>query len=179
MARPAAIFDATNLGSPLLLDKDWRVGLTATPDPASPTFDDSSWSIRDATASFPDVPDEDRPPDTEGPPHRGPDGEPPNFSKGHGRPFAWFRLHIRLAPNHGPVALLIELPVSTATSMYGATGPAAYADVYANGVLIQPQGPHGDNADHFQAISRLYDLKVPPGETNLVLVAKSFYMPLG
>jgi hypothetical protein len=179
MARPVAIFDASNLGSPLLLDKDWRVGLTATPDPVSPTFDDSSWSIRDATASFPDVPDEDRPPDTEGPPHRGPDGEPPNFSKGHGRPFAWFRLHIRLAPNHGPVALLIELPVSTATSMYGATGPAAYADIYANGVLIQPQGPHGDNADHFQAISRLYNLTVPPGETNLVLVAKSFYMPLG
>jgi phosphoserine phosphatase RsbU/P len=177
--RPEVIFDATNLGSPLLLDKSWHVGLTANPDAILPAFDDSSWSIRDARDAFPDVPDEDRPPNSEELPQPGPDGGPPNFPKGHQRPFAWFRLHLRLAPNHGPLALLVELPVSTSTSMYGVSNANSFADIYANGQLIQPQGPHGDNADHYQAISRLYTLNVPPGETQLVLVAKTLYIPIG
>ncbi len=29
--------------------------------------------------------------------------------------YAWFRLHLKLSPNHGPIALLIELPVTQST----------------------------------------------------------------
>ena len=67
---------------------------------------------------------------------------PPRSSQ---RRFAWFRLHIKLAPNHGPVALLVELPVSQTTSLgIGSTGPGV--DIFANGKLIHPEGPHGDAA---------------------------------
>jgi hypothetical protein len=42
------VFDATSLGSPLLLDKGWRVGITSNPKAADPDFDDSTWPVRDA-----------------------------------------------------------------------------------------------------------------------------------
>ena len=58
-------------------------------------------------------------------------GPPP----GHGRPFVWFRIHLKLAPGHGPIALLILLPVSQNTTMsIGAAGPGV--DVFANGKQI-------------------------------------------
>jgi len=44
---PEMLFDATNLGSPLLLEKGWRVGITANPKAADPDFDDSAWAVRD------------------------------------------------------------------------------------------------------------------------------------
>ena len=37
-ALPQAVVDATALGSPLVLDKDWRVGITADPAAATPGF---------------------------------------------------------------------------------------------------------------------------------------------
>ena len=45
-------FDATRLGSPVLLDKGWRVGITANPAAALPDFDDSAWAVRDAEAPW-------------------------------------------------------------------------------------------------------------------------------
>ena len=74
--------------------------------------------------------------------------------------YAWFRLHLKLAPNHGPIALLIELPVtqSTAPNLTN-TGPGA--DVFANGKLILPEGPHPDDTFKYQQISRLYNLNIP------------------
>ena len=56
---PPAIFDATGLGSPLLLDKNWRVGITSDLAASTPAFDDSAWAIRNAQAVINDVPDED------------------------------------------------------------------------------------------------------------------------
>ena len=55
------VVDATNLGSPILLDKNWRVGVTANLDAAKPDFDDSTWSVRNAEEAIADVPDQDHP----------------------------------------------------------------------------------------------------------------------
>ena len=129
-----------------------------------------------AREAIAEVPDEDRPP---GPPS-GPSG-PENLPKrlpGHQRPYAWFRLHVKLAPNHGPIALLLSVPVSQNTSMsLGTQGPGV--DVYANGKEIHPEGPHGDDPQHFQAITRLYRLNIPASETSLVLVMRTIYIPFG
>ena len=45
---PDVVFDATSIGSPLILDKGWRVGITSNPAAAAADFDDSKWAIRDA-----------------------------------------------------------------------------------------------------------------------------------
>jgi Stage II sporulation protein E (SpoIIE) len=184
-ARPAATdaphianvsLDATSLGSPVSLGKNWRVGVTANPDAARPDFDDTTWAVRDANETIADVPDEDHP---SGPPDKNLDLEDgPNHGPGHQRPFAWFRLHLKLASNHGPVALLIELPVTQNTNMtLGASGPGL--DVFANGRLIQPEGPHGDATFKYQEISRLYQLDLPPDVTDLTLAIRTIYIPVG
>ena len=164
--------DATTLGSSLLLDKNWRVGITANPAAASPDFDDSAWALRDAQDSFAEIPDANQP-DSDGPPAskhspaRSPDGQ---------KPFAWFRLHIKLAPHHGPLFLLIELPVATSSS-FGSLG--FESDVFANGQQVFPEGPHSGDPERFKAISRLYGLNVPANETSLVLAIRTLYIPLG
>src|SRR5208282_1568346 len=175
---PQIVFDAGNLGSPLSLDKGWRVGISSNPAIAQPDFDDSTWVIRNATESFADVPDEDHPagaPDGKGKPGSdGQSGPPP----GHQRPFAWFRLHIKLAPNHGPVSLLVELPVTQNMSINVGTQTLG-ADVFANGKQIQPEGPHGSDPERYQQISRIYNLNIPANETSLTLVLRTIYVPFG
>jgi len=154
------------------LDKNWRVGVSGNPAAASPDFDDSSWAVRDAQGTFPDVNDEDRGDGARTPPD---DADPP---KGQQRPFAWFRLHVKLAPNHGPVSMLMLLPVSLNTSM----NPAAQVlsvDVFANGKPIQPQGPNADDPERFQQISRIYNLDIPPSQTSLTLVVRTIFVPFG
>jgi len=160
--------DATNLGSPLLLDKGWRVGITANPKAADSDFDDSAWPIRDAQESFAEVPDQDHP------------AGATNWNssalrpKSHQRPNVWFRQHLRLAPNHGPVFLLIELPPAESNS----SGEGSLSvDLYANGRLIQPEGPHGDAIERYQQISRIYDLQLPASETSLTLAVRSPLFP--
>ncbi len=175
---PQAILDATSLGSPVLLNKSWKVGVTADPSAAAPEFDDSTWVFRDAQDSFPDVPEEEQTPDTPGSPGNPAPGahrEPPKRDQ---HPFAWFRLHVKLPPTHGPVALLIELPVSQSASLaLGSSGPSV--DVFANGKQIIPEGPHGDDTNHYQQISRVYNLKLDPSETSLTLVLRTIYVPAG
>ena len=176
---PEVDFDATGLGSPLLLDRNWRVGVTADSHAAAPDFDDSTWGLREAKPSIADVPDEDRPPAQQAD-GKDPDFKPEQLPHGHQRPFAWFRIHIKLARNHGPVALLVELPVSPNAAMYGGgTNSSSSIEVYANGRHVDPEGPHGDEADHYQAISRVYNLKVPSSETSVVLVVRTLYVPFG
>jgi len=165
-------FDATGLGSPLLLDKNWRVGITANRASASPDFDDSAWALRNAQESFSDVNGEDHS-DSDAPPANKSKSAPPQDRQ---KPFAWFRLHIQLAPNHGPVALLIELPV---TASVGFSSQAIGADVFANGQQILPEGPHADNPGQYQQISRLYNLNISPSQTSLVLAIRTLYIPVG
>jgi HAMP domain-containing protein len=166
----ALIFDATGLGSPLTLDKGWRVGISGNPEVVNPQFDDSTWAVRDAQESFADVPDEDH---TAGASNWDPGSPRP---PGHRRPFAWFRLHVKLAPNHAPVALLIELPPSQNASISSQT---VGVDVFANGQQIRPEGPHGDSPGNYQQISRIYDLRLPANETSLTLVVRTIYVPVG
>jgi phosphoserine phosphatase RsbU/P len=163
-----AVFDATSLGTPVVLNKTWRVGITPDQAAAKPEFDDSSWALREARGSIADVSDDDT--------DEKEDANPP---RGREHAFAWFRLHIKLAQNHGPVALLIELPVSHNTSMYFGTNGTVDVDVFANGRLIQPEGPHGGDSEHYQAISRIYPLNVPPSETSLTLVIRTLHIPFG
>ncbi len=172
-----AIFDATSLGSPLLLDKDWRVGITSDPAAASPAFDDSAWAIRTAQAAMDEVPDEDQPQPASGAkPAAAAPGQP--AQKAPPQRYAWFRIHIKLAPNHGPVALLIELPFSKNTS-FGPDALESTPDVFANGAEIQPQGPHGNAPGDYQPISRIYNLHLEPSETSLTLAVRIIYVPFG
>ena len=169
---PELVLDATRIGSPLTLDKGWRVGISGNPAAAAADFDDSKWAIRDAKDAFAEVLDEDRPAgssESEG--KTGP-------RTGHQRPFAWFRLHIKLAPNHGPISLLIEIPYSQNTSL----DPSAHAlglDLFANGKPIQPEGPNPEAPEKYEQISRIYNLNLAPTETSLTLVVRTTYYPFG
>ncbi|MGA9584811.1 MAG: PP2C family protein-serine/threonine phosphatase [Terracidiphilus sp.] len=165
-AQEPAIVDATHLGAPLVLDKAWRVGITSDPAAASPGFDDSHWAVRDAKGTIADVkePDDDAEHNIDHPEHE---------SK-----FAWFRLHLKLAPDHGPLALLVELPVTQSSPLnISNTGPGT--DVYANGKLVLPDGPHPDDTGNYQQISRLYELNIPSSETSITLAVRTLYIPFG
>lgn len=172
-ATPPVVVDATHIGSPLTLDKGWRVGVTANVTASEKDFDDLKWVVRNAGDSLDDLEDLDRPAD--GPPAPGAaEGPHPR----HGRPFVWFRLHLKLAPNHGPMALLISVPVpQSATMTMESGGPGV--DVFANGKLITPEGPNGESAGRYQEIARIYNLDLPADETNLTLVVRALYIPFG
>ena len=171
------LFDASSLGSPLLLDKNWRVGISADPSVAHRDFDDLAWAVRDAKAYMADVPEEEiiaplptQPSNSISPPLPKPANAPSRY--------VWFRLHINLAPNHGPLALLIELPVSLNASLV-LNSPTVTPDVFVNGNRIQPLGPHASDPQDYQPISRVYLLDVPPSETSLTLVLRTIYIPFG
>jgi len=162
---PVTVFDASTVGSPVLLDKGWRVGVSSDLAAAAPDFDDSKWAVRDAQGPFADLPETDT--RMEGGP--GP---------GHDQRFAWFRLHLKLAPNHGPVSLLIELPYTQNQSM----DPSSHTlgiDAFVNGKQIQPEGPHPTDPERYQQISRIYNLNVPPGQTSLTLAVRTVFVPFG
>jgi hypothetical protein len=175
---PEVVLDASNLGSPMVLEHGWRVGITANAAAIKPDFDDSTWAVREAKDGFADVPDEDHPEDPIDADESPGSKNGPRHPGDHRKPFVWFRLHIRLAPNHGPLAMLLELPVSQSASMFNSSTGLG-ADVFANGREIKPEGPHGDAPQHFQQISRLYNLGVPASETNLILVVRTIYIPFG
>jgi sigma-B regulation protein RsbU (phosphoserine phosphatase) len=172
LSTPTVTFEATHLGSPLTLDKGWRVGVTANPDAANPDFDDSNWIVHNAGESLDGLEDLDHPSEDQ------PAGLGGGPAPGHARPFVWFRLHIKLPPHHGPVALLIELPVSQNPTMsIEASGPGV--DVFANGKDIHPEGPNGSAPGRYQEISRIYDLGLAPTDTNVTLVVRTIYIPFG
>jgi len=160
-----AIVDATTLGTPILLDRNWRVGISSDPAAASPDFDDSTWAIRDAQPVINEVNDQDTPaPEKSGAPSSPHSTRPTRY--------AWFRLHIKLAPDHGPLALFIELPVSSNTSV-SISGSDYAPAIFADGRQILPEGPHGNSPQYYQAISRIYRFDVPPSETSFVLAVRT------
>lgn len=177
--QPDTIFDASGLGSPLLLDKDWRVGISSSPSAAAVSYDDSAWAVHGADATMAEVPDVDPPPGPssgQGQGGGGPGGRPQGGNRQ--QRFAWFRLHVKLAPNHGPVALLIEVPVSQSTAL-GVNSAGPTADVFANGKQIIPEGPNGADERRYQLISRVYNLNLDPAVTDLTLVVRTLDIPFG
>jgi len=171
-----AVYDATQMGSPALLDTNWRVGISANPAASQPGFDDSAWALRNASGSFPDVaePDTDKKKSDR---ERGDESLRRLSGPDSQQLYAWFRLHIQLPSNHAPLALLVELPVSRNTSI--PIGEGLGIDVFANGHLIHPEGAHGADPSHYQPVTRLYRLNVAPSETSLVLVVRTLYIPFG
>jgi len=175
---PPVVLDAGNLGSPIHLLRGWRVGITANPAAANPDFDDSTWALRDAQDAFAEVADEDHPESASNGSAPSGQTEASKRPSGHQRPFVWFRLHLNLAPNHGPLALLVELPPSTnSTVNIGST--EAPVDVFVNGAQIQPEGPNASAPERYQQISRIYNLNVPASETSLTLAIRTMYIPFG
>jgi Stage II sporulation protein E (SpoIIE) len=179
-AKPSAaagpVFDATGLGSPVVLDRGWRVGITSDPAASQPDFDDSGWTVRNATSPTEGIP---MPEEAGASSQRSETGaRPPRRRNGphHQRRYIWFRMHIEVAAQHRPLALLIELPVTQITSITIGS-PGWGVDVFANGQRIEPEGPHADNPQHYQQISRIYNLNLGPGETSLTLVLRTVYEP--
>ena len=164
---PEAIFDASHLGSPLKLDKDWRVGMTANPAASASAFDDSAWPVQDAQGAFAEISDQDY---LAAPPVWNSNIRTPGSSQ---RPFTWYRLHMKLAPSHGPLSLLVELPVARNTTIDIIRLDVSSVEVFANGKLIHPEGVNSGNPEHYQAISRIYNLDIAPSETSLTLAVRS------
>jgi hypothetical protein len=169
---PEVYLDATAIGSPVRLDHDWRVGITDDPAAASPDYDDTTWAVRNATEAFAEVPDQDLPPGA---------GRERDLTdrraRGQQRRWVWYRLHIRLAPKHGPMALLIEMPVSHNANV--SIGEGYTPDVFVDGKLTHPDGPHGDHPERYQTVSRLYRLDVPATQTSVVLAVRTIYVATG
>jgi sigma-B regulation protein RsbU (phosphoserine phosphatase) len=168
-------FDATTLGSPLVLDHDWRLGISPSTDPANPDFDDSKWPIRNAKDALAEVDDSAADQEDKNPPSG--HGDTPGQHPQHGHSFAWFRIHIRLPKQHGPLVVLVRVPVSRNAQMSfnGTVG----MDLFANGKLIVPEGPNGSNPETYQQISRIYPIEIPEGDTALVLAARVPFVPFG
>ena len=79
-----------------------------------------------------------------------------------------------------PVALLIELPVSQDHLPGPRNNGGPGVDIFANGKLISPRARTGMTLQHYQPISRLYELEsVPASETSLTLVIRTPYIPFG
>jgi len=169
------IFDASSAGSPVVLDHNWRLGIAPGTDPAKPDFDDSKWPTRDAKEALAEVKDPDSAADSDkdlpkGPPD--PQHHPP------GRPFAWFRIHVKLPEHHGPLVVLVRLPV-TRTAQFSMGAEAVGMDLFANGKQVIPEGVNGSAPEGFQKISRIYPLSLADDETNLTLAVRIPFVPFG
>jgi phosphoserine phosphatase RsbU/P len=169
-------FDATTLGSPITLDRNWRLGIAPGSDPARPDFDDSSWPTRDAKEALAEVDDSAANQDDNDPGH--PDNGPKNRHHPHGHPFAWFRIHVLLPSHHGPLVLLVRLPV-TRSSQVAIGSQAVGMDLFVNGTLVTPEGPNGSTPESYQQISRIYPLNLPADATSLTLAARIPFVPFG
>ncbi len=160
------------MGSPLVLDHNWRLGIAPGEDPAKPDFDDSTWPTRDAKDALAEVDDSAADDDKDNKPdHPADPNAPHDHSHGpHGRPFAWFRIHIQLPAHHGPLVVLVRVPVSRNSQMSfnGTVG----MDLFVDGKLVLPEGPNATTAESFQQISRIYPINVPESETSTTIAVR-------
>ena len=169
-------FDATALGSPIALDHNWRLGIAPGTDPAKPEFDDSTWPARDAKEALAEVDDsaaqaEDKDPSAS---HRHDESAEHHHPDGH--PFAWFRIHILLPEQHGPLVVLVRVPVSRPQMSFNGT---VGMDLFANGKLIAPEGSNGATPETYQQISRIYPIDIPQDQTSLTLAIRIPFVPFG
>ncbi len=170
----SVVFNAASMGSPTTLDRNWRLGIAPGTEPAKPDFDDSAWPTRDAKEALAEVNEPDSDDDKDKGPPGGHDAPHPH----HGHPFAWFRIHINLPAHHGPLAVLVKLPVSR-TSQISIGTQTVGMDLFANGAQIVPEGPNGAAPEGYQQISRLYPIDIPENETSLTLAVRIPFVPFG
>ena len=199
-------YDATKLGSPLTLDRNWRLGISHDLAPADPAFDDSKWPVRDAKAALAEIDDsaaedEEKPEQPEQPEtgsqtpdkppaqvrplaeprsethHDRPASHQHSHQDGHTPPYAWFRLHIALPAGHPPVVLYVRIPVSRSAQI--SFSDAVGMELFADGKLALPEGLNGPTPDTFQQTSRIYPLNIPPSQTNLVLAIRIPFRAFG
>jgi len=168
------IFDASSLGSPIVLDRNWRLGIAPGTDPAKPDFDDTKWPTRDAKEALAEVNEPESDDDSDKDHKKGEAGHP----HPPGRPFAWFRIHVQLPEHHGPLVVLVRLPV-TRNTQFSMGSEAVGMDLFANGKQIIPEGPNGSSPEGFQKISRIYPIDIPDSETNLTLAVRIPFVPFG
>jgi Stage II sporulation protein E (SpoIIE) len=182
-------FDASELGAPLLLDHNWRVGIAPGLDPAQPAFDDSAWPTRDAKEALAEVDDSDaeKKDDDKTGNNDGPkvkiNGTDPNAPSTYDRnrhgdhPFAWFRIHVHLPEHHHHLVLLVRVPVSrnAQVSFSGTVG----MELYADGKLITPEGHVGDTTETYQQVSRIYPIDIADSDTSVVIAARVPYSAFG
>ena len=172
------VFDATSLGSPMLLDHNWRLGIADGSEPAQPDFDDSKWPARDAKQALAEVDDSAANDDEDHPDHPPGHGHGDGHHPHHDNSFAWFRLHVLLPPHHGRLVVLVRLPIARSNQL--AIGSQTIGmDLFANGKLITPEGPNGQTPESYQQISRIYPIDVPDTDTSLTLAARIPYMAFG
>lgn len=161
----------------MVLDHNWRLGIAHGTDPANPGFDDSRWPTRDAREALAEVDDSAANEDNSQP--KGGENPSDHPHTPHGRPFAWFRIHVKLPAHHGPLVILVRVPVTrnAQISFSGTVG----MDLYANGKLVDPEGPNGpvQQSYEYQTISRIYPLNIPADETNLTLAVRVPFVPFG
>ena len=173
-------FDASALGSALLLNHNWRLGIASSKDttPAQPDFDDSKWPLRDANESMVDVDDskadDDSPSGIQQEPKQ---KEADRQSRKRIRSYAWFRLHVKLPEHHGPLVLMVRVPVSRNSQI--SFGGTVGMDLFVNGKLILPEGPNGPSRDTYMQTSRIYPIEIPASDTTLTLAARTPYVAVG
>jgi hypothetical protein len=177
----SVFYDATTIGAPLQLDRNWRVGISPGTDPAQPAFDDSQWPVRDAKAAFEDVNDSDADSDDKDDDHRqGSQDEDPTGtqrpSHPHGRPFAWFRIHIQLPAHHKSLVVLVNVPVSRNAQIN--ISDSVGMQLYANGKLVDPEGLRASSST-YQQVSRIYPIDIPADQDSLTLAARIPFSAFG
>ncbi len=170
----STVFDATQMGAPVVLDRNWRLGISAGTDPAQVNFDDSKWPMRDATEALDEIDESaaDQPP-----------GAPPQETgivhiHRHGRPYAWFRLKVKLPPQHEPLSLMVEVPVTRSSQMVVFSGDVGM-DLYIDGKQVQPISLSGKRADPFEQVTRLYPVEIPANESVMTLAVRTPFTPVG
>ncbi len=169
------VFDATMLGGPVVLDRNWRLGIAAGTDPAQVDFDDSKWPMRDARDVLDEV-DESAEGES-GKPTEARKEQPPH-PRHHGRPYAWFRLKVRLPAKHGPLALMVRVPVSR-SSQVAVLGGEVGMDLYIDGKQEFPVSLRGKPADPFEQVTRLYPVEIPANESVMTLAVRTPFTPVG
>ncbi len=132
------------------------MGISSDPAVATPAFHDSQWAVRDAQSVISDVPDEDER-NSAAKPVATPAPQAAQLAAD-SRRYAWFRIHIELGPNHPPLALLLEVPVSMNAS-FGLVSAGLSPDVFADGRQIVPEGPHANSPQRYPTyLHASYDL---------------------
>jgi sigma-B regulation protein RsbU (phosphoserine phosphatase) len=167
------LFDASHLGSPMVLDKNWRLGIANSDEPAKVDFDDSQWPERDAKEALAEV--DDSAADQGNDRRKGQDdaGHPH-----HGHPSAWFRIHLHLPEHHGPIAVLVRLPITRNSQIAVGSGTVGM-DLFADGKLVTPEGPNATASEIYLPISRIYPIDIPSSDQELVLAVRIPFEPVG